>query len=107
MTAASTKIQPLKEALRQTKIGLPMQWKKISSVLSLVVIGMGALVLAGWMFGLDALKRIHPQFVTMKANTAVCLILAGTALALVRDEGAAGLKRRLAQGCAVGIAMVG
>ena len=107
MTVASTKIRPLNVAVRHTKIVLPMQWKKISYVLSLVVIGMGALVLAGWMFGLDALKRIHPQLVTMKANTGVCLILAGTALALLRDEGAAGLKRRLAQGCAAGIAMVG
>jgi PAS domain S-box-containing protein len=83
-----------------------MYWKKISCVLSLIVIGLGVLALAGWGFGIDALKRIHPQLVAMKANTAACLILAGASLALLQSEAGA-VRRRLGQLCALGILIVG
>ena len=46
------------------------------------VAGVGLLVLVGWMFGLEALKSVLPGLATMKANTALCFLLAGVALAL-------------------------
>ncbi len=45
-------------------------------------IGIGAVAIAGWMFDIAALKSVLPGLVTMKANTAACFILGGTALGL-------------------------
>ena len=84
-----------------------MKWKRISQTLGVLAAGIGAIGLLGWIFGLDAFKRIHPALVTMKANTAVCLMLAGAAVALLREERAGGARLRLAQICAVIIALVG
>ena len=84
-----------------------MDWKKLSLALSLLAAGIGMLSLAGWVFGIDALTRLHPAWVTMKANTAVCLMLAGTAIALLRDKDASGWRKWVARGNAVTIATVG
>ena len=84
-----------------------MNWKRISQTLGLIVVGIGMCGFAGWAFGIDAFKRIHPAWVTMKANTALCLMLAGSAVALLRDEHCGGLRRRLAQGCAGVIGIIG
>lgn len=84
-----------------------MNWKRISQILSLVVTGIGLCGLAGWMFGIDAFKRIHPDWVTMKANTALGLILAGTAVTLLREENGSALKRRIAHGFAMVIVAIG
>lgn len=40
----------------------------------------GVTVLIGWAFDIAVLKSISPDWVTMKANTAVCFILTGIAL---------------------------
>ena len=85
----------------------PMNWKKISRTLSLIAVGIGGIGFAGWVFRIDAFKRIHPALVTMKANTALCLMLAGAAVALLRDENVSGFRRRVAQAFAVIIATVG
>ena len=84
-----------------------MNWQRLTLTLSLVAIGIGLTGFAGWTFGIDALTRIHPAWVTMKANTALCLMLAGTAAAILRDEACSGLRRRLAQGCGAVVAAVG
>src|SRR4051794_37851816 len=43
-------------------------------------IGIGTLVLLGWAFEIEALKRVVPILVAMNPLTAVCFILAGAAL---------------------------
>lgn len=48
---------------------------------------MGVLVLLGWQFDLELLKRVHPSFVAMNPVTAVCFLLAGLALWLSRIPG--------------------
>ena len=84
-----------------------MAWKKISRTLSLAALFIGVAGFAGWVFGIEGLKRIYPGWVTMKANTALCLILAGLATALLSDENVAGLRRRVAEVCGVIIVTVG
>ncbi|WP_170189973.1 GGDEF domain-containing protein, partial [Geitlerinema sp. P-1104] len=44
------------------------------------VICLGVLVLLGWLFDIALLKSIAPTWVTMKVNTAVGLVIAGSAL---------------------------
>src|SRR3989442_54238 len=61
---------------------------------SLAVVFLGASVLAGWLFDIEWLKRIHPDWVTMKANSAFCFILAGLALWLLNLRPATELKLR-------------
>ena len=43
-----------------------------------------ALALMGWIFDIEVLKRIHPSLVTMKANTAVCLMLVASPFSYYR-----------------------
>jgi len=84
-----------------------MDWKKISQLLSLTAAGIGAIALAGWIFGIDPFKRVHPKLVTMKANTAICLMLAGFAVACLRHEGTAGWKLLIARMGAVIVGITG
>ena len=77
-----------------------MNWKHVSRSLALAAACIGGLGFAGWVFDIDALKRIHPAWVTMKANTALCLILAGFAVALLVEEKISGIRRRVMQACA-------
>ena len=67
----------------------------------------GGAALLGWIFSIKFLKRIHPSLVTMKANTAVCLILVSSAVLLLRKPSTSGWQRRIAQAFAVIVAVVG
>jgi PAS domain S-box-containing protein len=82
-------------------------WKRISSVFALVACCIGAAALAGWILNIQVLKQIHPALVNMKANTAVCLMLAALSLLLLREESASGMPRHIAQLCAAVITLVG
>ena len=84
-----------------------MNWKRLSRAFALAAAAIGALGFAGWVFEVDTLKRIHPAWVTMKANTALGLMLAGWAVALRSMENVGGFRRWVAQTCAVLIAVVG
>ena len=74
---------------------------------SLSVVCLGVSVLAGWLFDIEWLQGLHPVWVTMKANSAFCFVLAGLALWLVCRGSATGFKLRLAQACALTIVGVG
>lgn len=81
--------------------------KHISRLCGWLAAGIGAVGLTGWIFDVPALQRLHPALVTMKANTAIALVLAGAALLLQQDEKVDGVKRRLAQGFAAAITLLG
>jgi PAS domain S-box-containing protein len=52
-------------------------YEMISLYISLFIITGGCAVLAGWALDISYLRSILPNYVTMKANTAVCFILIG------------------------------
>lgn len=56
----------------------------------------GGAALMGWILDNEILKRVHPSLVTMKANTAVCLMLVATAVFLLQDSSASKPKRIIA-----------
>ncbi len=54
----------------------------IAQLCGAIAIAVGIAVLVGWVFDVQALKSILPQFVAMKANTALGFVFAGLALNL-------------------------
>ncbi len=81
--------------------------KAYSIALLLVAFGIGATGLLGWILDNPLLKRIHPSLVTMKANTAVCLMFAAVSLFLIEGKSASLLRRRTSQVLAALVACVG
>ncbi|MEW6203232.1 MAG: ATP-binding protein [bacterium] len=63
-----------------TVIRQPCRFFVIPAASGITLVMVGGIVLAGWLFGIPVLKSIHPDLVTMKANTALCFLLAGVAL---------------------------
>lgn len=56
-----------------------MAWQKISRGLSLMAATIGFLCWLGWLFHIPFLTRLSMGLVTMKANTALCLVMLGVA----------------------------
>src|SRR5690242_6163659 len=81
--------------------------RRLAVYLVIVAFGIGAVTLAGWVFDIELLKRVHPALVTMKANTAVCLMLAAASLFLQLHEPVFGVRRWVAKGFALIIGIVG
>ncbi len=59
----------------------------------------GVIVLVGWLFEVESLKRVAPGLVTMKSNTAICIVALGAVLV----EGGRGWFRRLMLGAVVAL----
>lgn len=59
---------------------------RFSAACSLLAIAFGVWVLTGWMFHLRIVKSILPGQVTVMPNTAVCFVLIGLALWVLRKE---------------------
>ena len=61
-------------------LGWVRAWAKLASGLVILI---GGIVILGWLLDIPTLKSISPAWVTMKANTAVGLVLGGTSLWLL------------------------
>ncbi len=59
----------------------------LSTRCALISIAGGLVVLIGWMTDEPVLKSLVPGFVTMKVNAAICFVLAGSSLWLLREDG--------------------
>jgi signal transduction histidine kinase/CheY-like chemotaxis protein len=98
---------PMHESFSQYSPQQLARYRTIALVCALLTLSIGAAALLGWIFDVAYLKRVHPALVTMKPNTAVCLILISTSLLLLRDPVTPTWKRRLAQCLAVLVGLVG
>jgi PAS domain S-box-containing protein len=78
----------------------------VARVASGLTIALGCLVLIGWQLDLAVLKSAIPGFVTMKVNTAICFVLAGSSLGLQTRQLQSWLGARIANGCAIGIVSI-
>lgn len=68
---------------------------------------LGLAVLAGWWLDLPALKSVLPGAVSMKANTALCFVLAGAALALLAGATASPGRTRAGRLLALLVILIG
>jgi PAS domain-containing protein len=87
--------------------GLPARLGAFSTLAGCVAVLIGSLVLVGWTLDIGPLKRILPNLVAMNPVTAVCFILAGVSLCLLRPGGAARWRRRLGSGLASAVCLIG
>lgn len=62
-------------------------WRWVIAAIGGVCAALGVVVLCGWHRHLTALVQVHPALVPMQYNTAICFVLAGSALALVAWRG--------------------
>lgn len=62
------------------------RFRKISIFFSIIVSLIGLLVLIGWMGDITFLKSITPDRLSLKANAAICFLLAGIVVFLVNKE---------------------
>jgi PAS domain S-box-containing protein len=97
----------MQETLSQYSPKELARWRALSIGFALLVFCIGAAAFLGWTLGNEFLKRIHPSLVTMKANTAVCLMLVAFSVLLNHDPETTTLRRRLSQVCAAIVFLVG
>lgn len=95
------------ETLAQYSTRELSRWRVLSTAFALLAFCIGGAAFFGWVFENEFLKRIHPALVTMKANTAVCLMLVGISILLIPDAPAPPAKRRISQVCAAIVALIG
>jgi signal transduction histidine kinase/CheY-like chemotaxis protein len=81
--------------------------KSMSIAFALLAFSIGCAALLGWIFNVPVLKRIHPSLVTMKANTAVCLMLSALSLLLLQNRPVSRTRRVVVQLCAAIVAIIG
>lgn len=58
----------------------------VTSFIGYFIILVSMLILIGWAFDFELLKRILPFWITAKANTAICFILSGFCLLLLSNQ---------------------
>ncbi|HJT64829.1 MAG TPA: hypothetical protein VJ749_00145 [Pyrinomonadaceae bacterium] len=83
------------------------RYRAISIARALLALTIGVSGFLGWILDNDFLKRIHPSLVTMKANTAIRLILISVSVLLLRDPSTDNAKLRAGQICAAVVAAFG
>src|SRR5450432_3095139 len=80
---------------------LPAALLALPLVASGFAVCMGIIVLLGWSFDLESLKRVLPGFVAMNPATALLFIFSGSALACSRHEQSSNIARFIARFLAV------
>ena len=86
----------------QPKLNQPIFLAAIGKIVSAV----GLLVLAGWFFDIEVLKRLSPNFVAMNPVTAICFVFLGIAFECLRRSEQT-VWRRIGMGLAAVVTIVG
>lgn len=60
--------------------------RSTSAVAAASVVVVGVVVLCGWAFGVEALKRVLPELPSMRANTALAFVASGSSLWLLHPD---------------------
>ncbi len=81
--------------------------RDVSQVLAFAAFLIGWLGLAGWALNIDALTRVLPGLVALRANTSAGFVLAGASLWLVQGPPKEERERHLSQLCSVLIVALG
>src|ERR1041385_1564187 len=84
-----------------------MRYRAVSIGLAVFAFCIGGAALLGWILNNEYLKRIYPSLVTMKANTAVCLMLVAVSCILINDRSPSQIKLRIIQLFAAIVGIVG
>lgn len=95
------------ENLSKLDPGLIRRYQAFSEAAAVGIFLIGTVVMAGWFFGIDTLKNILPNTVTMKANTALAFILLGAALWLLQSKRHTSGNLKIARGCALAVFLIG
>jgi signal transduction histidine kinase/ActR/RegA family two-component response regulator len=84
-----------------------VRYRAMSIGLAVFAFCIGGAALLGWILDNEFLKKIHPALVSMKANTAVCLMLVAASCFLINDRSQSQSKRAVRQLLAALVALVG
>jgi PAS domain S-box-containing protein len=87
----------------------PASWRAFARSAGITAAAIGLAALTGWLLDIDALKSLHPDWVTMKANAAAGFLVSGVALWLKGHEAdrMTPLQRHAGQALAGSVALLG
>lgn len=88
------------------QIDLVTLFKRQSMVAGVVAFLVGLVVLLSWAFDIGSVKSVFPSTGAMKANTAVCFVLLGASLFILREESRSRKVRCLGYACAGLVAVI-
>jgi len=80
---------------------LQARFHAAARLLGLGVALIGGVAMSGWLLSADVLKSVVPGLVTMKANTALCFVLLGGALAVLAQPRPKPVSARVAKAVAL------
>ena len=86
---------------------VPARCLRIARLLGLAVGAVGLCVLIGWCFHLPALTTVLPGLVSMKPNTALCVLSGGVSLFLLTQTDAPRWRHQTAMVLAAAMALIG
>ena len=82
----------------QSRSGFRQILENISIVAAITVFFASTVIIIGWVFNIPVLKSLRPDFVSMKANTAICFFFVGSTILLMHAPLLRGIKLKINPG---------